>query len=128
MLHCEMLIDGHFIGGPCDQSVGKQVIRAPWGGAVVGTAAEGGWNEANAALDAAEEAFATWRHSPRRDRQALLRRVAALVRERQDELASLLCREVGKPITWAKGEVMRLGLTFDLAADLLTDYGLEHLP
>ena len=34
-----MLIDGHFIGGPCDQSVGKQVVKAPFDGAVVGTAA-----------------------------------------------------------------------------------------
>jgi acyl-CoA reductase-like NAD-dependent aldehyde dehydrogenase len=123
-----MLIDGHFIGGPCDQAVGKQVVKAPFDGAIVGTAAEGGWSEANTALNAASDAFKTWRSSPRRERQALLRRIASLVRERQSELADLLCREVGKPIVWAEGEVMRLGLTFDLAADLLSSYGLEALP
>ena len=128
MPHCEMLIDGHFIGGPCDQGVGKQVIKAPFDGAIVGTAAEGGWSEANAALDSARDAFAAWRHSPRRDRRELLLRIAALVRERKAELAELLCLEVGKPIVWAEGEVTRLGLTFDLAADILTDYGMEELP
>lgn len=126
-VHSQMLVGGHFIGGPCDQSVPKQVVKEPGGGRLVGTAAEGSWTEADAALDAAVRAFETWRNSPRRERQALLRRIAAMVRERSEELAWLLCREVGKPITWSRGEVTRLGLTFDLAADLLVSYGLEQL-
>jgi acyl-CoA reductase-like NAD-dependent aldehyde dehydrogenase len=77
-----MLITGHLVGGPCDQSIGKVVIRAPFDGAIVGTAAEGGWNEANAAIQAAKEAFATWRDSPASDRAQLLHRVAELVRAR----------------------------------------------
>jgi acyl-CoA reductase-like NAD-dependent aldehyde dehydrogenase len=128
MVHGEMLIGGHFIGGPCDQGVGKQVLHQPGVGTVVGSAAEGGWNEANAALDAAMDAFASWRRSTRRERQQLLRRIASLVRERSEELSRLLSHEVGKPISLARGEVLRLGLTFDLAADALTDYGLEQLP
>lgn len=128
MRHCELLIDGFFVGGPCDQAVGKEVIRAPYGGAVVGTAAEGGLSEIRACVDAAHEAFGSWRRSPRHERQALLRRVAALVRERSDELVDLLTREVGKPVTWSRGEVARLALTFDLAADLMSTYGHEAAP
>src|SRR5205823_1695717 len=113
MIHREMLINGHFIGGECDQAVGKTVIKAPYDGKIVGTAAEGGWPELRSAIESAHEAFASWRHSPRRERQALLRRIAALVRERTDELVEILAKEVGKPLTAARGEVMRLSLTFD---------------
>lgn len=128
MVHREMLIDGHFIGGECDQAVGKAVIRAPYDGKVVGTAAEGGWSELNTAIQAAEDAFNAWRHSPRRERQTLLRKIASSIRERSQELSEILTKEVGKPITASRGEVARLSLTFDYAADLLTSYGHEAIP
>lgn len=128
MTHCEMLIDGHLVGGVCDQAVGKQVVTAPFDGRRIGTAAEGGWNEANTALDAAVDAFHTFRRSTRRERATLLDAVARLIRERSAELVELLTDEVGKPITWSRGEVDRLALTFDLAARLAPLYGQESLP
>jgi acyl-CoA reductase-like NAD-dependent aldehyde dehydrogenase len=128
MLHCEMLINGHLIGGPCDQAVGKQVIRAPYDGAIVGTAAEGDERDLRAAVDSANDAFKTWRNSPRRERQALLRRIAALIRERKEELVDTLTKEVGKPIVWSEGEVARLAITFEDAADEVSRFGLEYLP
>lgn len=127
-MHREMLIAGHFIGGECDQAVGKVQIYAPYDGKLVGTAAEGGWNEAKAAIGVAEDAFKSWSRSPRFERQRLLRRIAELVRERTDELVDVLTREVGKPVTWSRAEVGRLAITFDLAADLLSSYGFESLP
>lgn len=128
MLHREMLIDGHFIGGPCDQGTGKSVVKSPWDGSIVGTAAEGGWNDANAALGAAHRAFETWRHAPRHVRQALLRQIAATVRERGEELAQLAVAEIGKPIVWARGEVARLAVTFDVAAEVLERWTGEWVP
>lgn len=116
MLHREMLIDGHFVGGPCDQAVGKEVIRNPFDGTVVGTAAEGGWSEANAAIAAATDAFARWRNSSATERSDLLKMIAMAVRDRHDELADLLVDEIGKPRAWARGEVERLAITFELAA------------
>src|SRR5690349_11287125 len=116
MIHAEMLIDGHFIGGPCDQATGKQVIRNPYDGSVVGTAAEGGLDELRGCLDAAWDAFQTWRFSSVEERKALLLRIAELVREREGELVSLLTDEVGKPVVWSRGEVNRLALTFQFAA------------
>ena len=35
---------------------------------------------------------------------------------------------MGKPVTWSRGEVARLSITFDLAADQLSSYGVEALP
>lgn len=127
-MHCEMLIDGHFIGGECDQAVGKTVIRSPYDQRIVGTAAEGGFNEVRGAIECADRAFRSWRDSPRRDRQALLRGIASLVRERKDELAAILTDEVGKPIGLSRGEVERLALTFDHAADAVADFGLMAMP
>lgn len=126
-LHRELLIDGHFVGGPCDQSIGKSVIKNPYDGSIVGTAAEGGWSELNACLDAATDAFNTWRSSSRPVRQELLRSIAALVKEREDELVEILTDEVGKPVTWSKGEVMRLALTFEFAAETLDYWGTEEI-
>jgi len=103
-------------------------IYAPYGGSLVGTAAEGGLDEAMAAVAAARQSFDDFRKAPRSTRKQLLTKIAIKVRERQNELALLLTREVGKPITWAQGEVARLAITFDLAADLLSNYGYEALP
>lgn len=119
-MHRELLIGGQKYGGACDQGIGKTQHYAPYDGKLVGTAAEAGWSEVDAALDAADEAFVSWKHSPRHQRQSILRNVAALVRERHQELSELLAVEVGKPITLAEGEVTRLHRTFDLAADLLS--------
>jgi len=123
-----MLINGHFIGGECDQAVGKAVIKAPFDGAVVGTVAEGSYRDLVVAIDSADDAFKTWRHSSRRERQALLRKIASAVRNRSDELVEILSREIGKPITASKGEVTRLALTFDDAADTLSTWGTESMP
>ncbi|MFI5384927.1 MAG: aldehyde dehydrogenase family protein [Fimbriimonadales bacterium] len=128
MLHCEMLIGGHLIGGTCDQGASKQVVKAPYDGKVVGAAAEGDERNLRAAVDSAHDAFQTWRKAHRRERQALLRRIAALVRERKSELADVLTKEVGKPVIWSEGEVARLALTFEDAADEVSRFGLEQAP
>lgn len=119
MLHRELLIHGVFLGGVCDQGIGKQLVRSPWNGSVVGTVAEAGWAEADAALDSARRAFESSRASSPEERQGLLRRVARQVRDRKEELAELLVLEIAKPISMARAEVDRTAMTFDLAADLL---------
>jgi succinate-semialdehyde dehydrogenase/glutarate-semialdehyde dehydrogenase len=59
------------------------------------------------ALAAAESGFATWRHTSPRDRADLIRRAAALMRERQDEIAHSITLEHGKPFQQARLEVIR---------------------
>lgn len=62
----------------------------------------------------ADAAFHSWRSVPVAERAALVRRVAELHRERRDELAAIIVREMGKPLVAALGEV-------DFAADI-TEY------
>ncbi|EFG65748.1 NAD-dependent succinate-semialdehyde dehydrogenase [Streptomyces sp. SPB074] len=57
------------------------------------------------ALDRSAEAYRGWRASAAADRAAVLERVAALYAERKDALAALITREMGKPVTQARGEI-----------------------
>jgi succinate-semialdehyde dehydrogenase / glutarate-semialdehyde dehydrogenase len=71
------------------------------------------------AVASAKAAFDGWsRSSTVADRAALIRRVAELHRERREELAALIVREMGKPLSAALGEV-------DFAADI-TEYYADH--
>lgn len=126
-LHQELLIAGNLIGGPCDHSVSKSVIRSPYDNSIVGTAAEGDGRWLSTAIESAHESFQSWRGSSFGERQVLLRAIASEVRARQDELTNLLVAEVGKPIRWARAEVQRLAITFDLAAGELDSFGTQTL-
>jgi succinate-semialdehyde dehydrogenase/glutarate-semialdehyde dehydrogenase len=57
------------------------------------------------ALDRSERAAVTWRVTPVAQRTQVLRRFAALVEERRDELAAVVSREMGKRLIDAKGEL-----------------------
>ncbi|HEU5324695.1 MAG TPA: NAD-dependent succinate-semialdehyde dehydrogenase [Candidatus Limnocylindria bacterium] len=77
--------------------------------------------ELEAAIAAADEAYRSWSKSTTVDeRAALIRRVAELHRERRQELAEIIVREMGKPIAQALSEV-------DFAADIY-EYYANHSP
>lgn len=69
------------------------------------------------ALAAADRAFPVWRDTDVEKRGAILKKAAALLVERSDEIARLLTMEQGKPLAQAKGEVMGSAQLFDWAAE-----------
>ncbi|MET0781712.1 MAG: aldehyde dehydrogenase family protein, partial [Microbacterium sp.] len=72
--------------------------------------------ELEQALATADAAAKGWgRTSSVAERAALLRRAAELHRERRDDLAAIIVREMGKPLSAALGEV-------DFAADITEFY------
>lgn len=71
-----------------------------------------------AAIAGADAAYRTWRDVPVSERAARIRKVAELHRERRDELAEIIVREMGKPLSAALGEV-------DFAADI-TEYYADN--
>jgi len=92
----------------------------PATGETLATYADATAEEVEAAVAAAAEAARTWgRSSAPADRATLLRRVADLHRERRDDLAAIIVREMGKPLAAAEGEV-------DFAADI-TEYYADHI-
>ncbi|ORX02878.1 aldehyde dehydrogenase [Mycobacterium triplex] len=64
--------------------------------------------EADRAIAAAAEAFATWRHTPAPVRGALVARLGELLTEHKADLATLVTLEVGKITSEARGEVQEM--------------------
>lgn len=89
----------------------------------VGTFSEGdtdAQNLVNKAIDAASEAFKTWKNVPVAERAEYLFKAAKIIRERKHEFSAVMVMEVAK--TWAEAD----GDTAE-AIDFLEFYGLEML-
>jgi succinate-semialdehyde dehydrogenase/glutarate-semialdehyde dehydrogenase len=74
-------------------------------------------NEANAAVDAAHAAYTDWRRIPIEERAKPMKRVAELLRERSRDLAELMAKEMGKPITQGIAEANKCAAGCDYFAD-----------
>ncbi|MCC6446198.1 MAG: NAD-dependent succinate-semialdehyde dehydrogenase [Armatimonadetes bacterium] len=61
--------------------------------------------EAAAAVDRAHDAWLGWRDSPFAGRAALMHKMAAILRERREEMARLMAVEMGKPLAQGVAEV-----------------------
>ena len=77
----------------------------PATGEVVATLADGGPEDAAAAIETAGRTQESWAAVPARERAEILRRAYDLLIERADELALLMTTEMGKPLAEARGEV-----------------------
>ncbi|MBM4214410.1 MAG: aldehyde dehydrogenase family protein, partial [Gammaproteobacteria bacterium] len=77
----------------------------PATGEQIGSAPDGGADEALAAIDAACEAFPAWSASGAYERSAKLYRAHELMMAKRDELARLMTAEQGKPLKMAYAEV-----------------------
>jgi len=64
-------------------------------------------DELQSAVDAAADAFQTWRDVTPSDRQRVMFRYQHLIRGHMDELAAIITREQGKTLLDAKGDVFR---------------------
>jgi succinylglutamic semialdehyde dehydrogenase len=72
-----------------------------------------GAGEVDAAVARARAAFPAWRDAGAQARAELLRRFAGVARAREEELARLIAREVGKAIWDARGEARLLAAKVD---------------
>ncbi|HYH05915.1 MAG TPA: L-glutamate gamma-semialdehyde dehydrogenase [Thermoanaerobaculia bacterium] len=87
---------------------------------VLGKFQEGDENDAHRAVDAAWEAFESWKRVPAAERAGLLFRAAKLMRERKHEFSAVMILEVGK--TWAEADADTAE-----AIDFMEFYGREAL-
>ncbi len=62
--------------------------------------------EAEIAIDAANKALPQWKKTPAKERSRLLKQWYALIIAHQDDLATILCAEQGKPLPEAKREIV----------------------
>jgi aldehyde dehydrogenase (NAD+) len=74
---------------------------------IVGLFVKGTGDDVHRAADAAQAAFAGWANMPGPARGALLFKVADILEKKFDQLGEEMCREEGKTLPEAKGEVRR---------------------
>ena len=80
-------------------------VHNPATGEVVATIADGGSEDAAAAIETAGHTQSSWAAVPARERAEILRRAYDLLIDHADELALLMTTEMGKPLAEARGEV-----------------------
>jgi succinate-semialdehyde dehydrogenase / glutarate-semialdehyde dehydrogenase len=97
-----------FIAGTWrDASEGRTLaVQNPATGQEIGRVAHAGRADLDAAVAAADAGFKIWRDYTPAQRSMIMRKAAALMRERAVEIAELLTTEQGKPVAEAKGEAM----------------------
>ncbi len=97
-----MYINGNWANAAADAEF--EVLN-PATGAVIKSLPDGGAEAARTAIDAAAEAFKTWRATTPYQRAEFLMRAHALMLERQEDLAKVMTAEQGKPLRAAMTEV-----------------------
>ena len=89
----------------------------PYTGEVLKTFDEMSPAEVDSAIAKADEAFRQWRETSFEHRARILRRAAELLRERREELATIMTLEMGKKIEDARPEIDLCATIFDYYAD-----------
>jgi succinate-semialdehyde dehydrogenase / glutarate-semialdehyde dehydrogenase len=98
----KMFINGAWIAAG---EAGTMDVVNPATGAVIGQCPKAGPAQLDAALKAADDAFAAWSRTSGAERHAILRRAADLLRERAPAIAHVITAEMGKPRAQAIGEI-----------------------
>ena len=123
-----------FIGGESVVGASGETYerRNPADGTLVETIPWGNAEDARRGIDAARAAFdaGAWSKAPATTRAAVLRNVAARIREEMVPLGQLLSKEVGKPQAMAIAEVAfaadvydyYAGLALDMKGDAITNF------
>ncbi|TFG67515.1 MAG: aldehyde dehydrogenase family protein, partial [Thermomicrobiales bacterium] len=117
----DVLTTHMIIGGELVDAVDGQTfdIVDPSTGSIIATAPLGGPADVDLAVQAARKAFDErkgWANWAAGKRGRTLAKFAALIKTHTEELAQLESRNIGKPITGARGEITGASLVFDYYA------------
>ncbi len=105
-------------GVPAEALTGDHVIHSPVNGAELASVAWSSAADVDAAVERATAAFHEWRTVPAPARGQVVRRLAELLREHKNDLATLITLEVGKIGSEAAGEVQEMIDVCDFAVGL----------
>jgi len=89
----------------------------PANGKEIGRVSHAGKADLDAALEAAQKGFETWRDMTAAERSKIMRKAAGYMRERAGDIARMLTQEQGKPLAEAKGEAMAAADIIDWFAE-----------
>jgi succinate-semialdehyde dehydrogenase/glutarate-semialdehyde dehydrogenase len=96
-----------YINGEWRKTAGDLPVVNPATEEEIGRLPHADRGELDDALEAAAAGFEIWRQTAPANRAQVLRKAAAIMRERQDEIATAITLEHGKPFSQARLEVIR---------------------
>lgn len=100
----KLLINGNFIES---ETTEWQDIINPATQEVIGRVPFATTQEVNAAITAAQNAFAAWRQTPIQARMRIMLKLQDLIRAKSKEIARVLTAEQGKTLADAEGDIQR---------------------
>ncbi|HWP84591.1 MAG TPA: aldehyde dehydrogenase family protein [Terriglobia bacterium] len=124
-LHLKNFINGESVDAI---SGARSEVRDPATGELVGTVPKCGAEDARKAIDAADAAFEAWSETSVQDRARLLTKAHEIVHHHIAELALLLSREQGKPVSEANTELEHFLHGIEFYAGLATKVRGAHVP
>ena len=100
-----LIRDAALINGEWVSSSESFDVTNPVNGKVITSVPDLGSHDTETAIDAAYEAFQTWRWTTAKERSNLLRKWFDLCMKHQEELAKILTAEQGKSLAESRGEI-----------------------
>lgn len=100
----KLLINGEWVESKTDH---WQDIVNPATQEVLGRVPFATAQEVNAAIDAAQNAFASWRQTPIQARMRIMLKLQELIRAKAKDIAKVLTAEQGKTLSDAEGDIQR---------------------
>jgi len=118
------------IGGQWRSASDGSVITTlcPSTGQPAGTAPSASLSDVNDAIMAARNAFPIWSGMSQPERNKVLFRIAALIREHADEMAKMVCLEHGTPYNNAFGVCMGAAERFEWSANAALRIKGDEIP
>jgi aldehyde dehydrogenase (NAD+) len=121
-----------FVGGEWHTGATGETFERenPATGEPIGRFPRGSEEDADRAIAAAAAAHRSraWRDVPGVRKQQLLRGIADWLREHMDELTTLVSAEAGKPVAWARFDVIFAADFFDYYSGVVRDVGGRTIP
>ncbi len=104
----QLVANKAFIGGRWIDANDKATftVNNPADDSILGELPDLGKDEINQAINAANDAFKSWKNVSASERSALLHKWYQLVLDNADDLAAIMVLEQGKPLAEAKAEVL----------------------
>jgi aldehyde dehydrogenase (NAD+) len=123
--HNRLFIDGEW-RTPRDAHDDCEVVDSHTGEVFARTVC-GGRDDVDSAVDAASRAVREWSATSPGDRAETLRQLSLALKKRSDEIAPLICREVGTPLKLAQRIQVGLPVTvLEAYADAIASFPWEH--
>ena len=118
-----------FVDGQWQKSTGPEIIDVinPYSEQIIASVASCSSEDISRAVEASHQAFLTWSQSSVETRVSLLRKIAQVLKEQQEELANTIASELGMPLKMTQRvQVGSPIATFELTAQELEKYLREE--